>query len=115
MVTDDRTIQIMGNNRISVQSSYSASRGAVISMTKSLGKELATTSVLGNVIAPSVIATGVAVIVPAEIWERSKSLIPMGYLRFPEECAELVAVLTSKRVSSSTAAVYDITGGRATY
>lgn len=94
---------------------YSASKAAVIGMTKSLGKELATTGVLVNAIAPAVIATPMNATTGADVLAHITSLIPMKRIGRPEEVAELVAFLCSKRVSFSTGAVYDISGGRATY
>jgi 3-oxoacyl-[acyl-carrier protein] reductase len=94
---------------------YSASKAAVIGLTKSLGKELATTGVLVNVIAPAVIATPMNATTAPEVLEHITSLIPMRRVGQPEEVAELVAFLASERVSFSTGAVYDISGGRATY
>jgi 3-oxoacyl-[acyl-carrier protein] reductase len=94
---------------------YSASKAAVIGLTKSLGKELATTGVLVNVIAPAVIATPMNATTAPEVLEHITSLIPMKRVGQPEEVAELVAFLASERVSFSTGAVYDISGGRATY
>jgi len=96
-------------------SAYSASKAAVIGLTKSLGKELATTGVLVNVIAPAVIATPMNATNTPEVLEHLSSLIPMKRIGRPEEVAELVAFLSSDRVSFSTGAVYDISGGRATY
>jgi NAD(P)-dependent dehydrogenase (short-subunit alcohol dehydrogenase family) len=96
-------------------SPYSASKAAVIALTKSLGKELATSGVLANVIAPAVIDTPMNAATGAEALAYISSLIPMKRLGRPEEVAELIAWLTSDKVSFSTGAVYDISGGRATY
>ena len=101
-----------GNPRLSA---YSATKGAVIAMTKSLGKELATTGVLVNAIAPAVIDTPMNATTSPEVLAHITSLIPMRRVGRPEEVAELVAWLASDRCSFSTGAVYDISGGRATY
>jgi 3-oxoacyl-[acyl-carrier protein] reductase len=98
-----------------MMSAYSASKAAVIALTKSLGKELATSGVLANVIAPAVIETPMnATAAPAAL-AHITSLIPMQRIGRPDEVAELIAWLASDRVSFSTGAVYDISGGRATY
>ncbi|MFF0225823.1 SDR family NAD(P)-dependent oxidoreductase [Streptomyces sp. NPDC004629] len=94
---------------------YSASKAAVIALTKAVGKELATSGVLVNVVTPAVIATPMNETTAPDVLERLTSLIPMGRIGRPEEVAELVAFLSSDRVSFSTGAVYDISGGRATY
>lgn len=101
-----------GNPNLSV---YSASKAAVIALTKSAGKELATTGVLVNAIAPAVIATPMNATTAPEALAHITSLIPMKRIGSAEEVAELVAWLASDKVSFSTGAVYDISGGRATY
>ncbi|GAA5088133.1 SDR family NAD(P)-dependent oxidoreductase [Microbacterium yannicii] len=94
---------------------YSASKAAVIALTKSAGKELATTGVLVNAIAPAVIATPMNDATAPDVLAHITSLIPMKRVGEASEVAELVAWLSSERVSFSTGAVYDISGGRATY
>ena len=101
-----------GNPNLSI---YSASKAAVIGLTKLAGKELATTGVLVNAIAPAVIATPMNDSTAPDVLAHVTSLIPMKRVGLPEEVAELVAFLSSDRVSFSTGAVYDISGGRATY
>jgi NAD(P)-dependent dehydrogenase (short-subunit alcohol dehydrogenase family) len=96
-------------------SAYSASKAAVIALTKSLGKELATTGVLVNAIAPAVIDTPMNAATAPDVLDHITKLIPMRRVGRPEEVAELVAWLASDRLSFSTGAVYDISGGRATY
>ena len=96
-------------------SPYSASKAAVIALTKSLGKELATSGVLANAIAPAVIETPMNASTGPEALAHITSLIPMKRVGRPEEVAELIAWLASDKVSFSTGAVYDISGGRATY
>lgn len=101
-----------GNPNLSI---YSASKAAVIALTKSAGKELATSGVLVNAIAPAVIATPMNDNTAPDVLAYMTSLIPMKRVGRPEEVAELAAFLSSDRVSFSTGAVYDISGGRATY
>jgi 2-dehydro-3-deoxy-L-rhamnonate dehydrogenase (NAD+) len=96
-------------------SAYSASKAAVIGLTKSLGKELATTGVIANAIAPAVIETPMNATTSPEVLAHITSLIPMGRVGRAEEVAALVSWLCSDEVSFSTGAVYDISGGRATY
>lgn len=101
-----------GNPNLSI---YSASKAAVIGLTKSAGKELATSGVLVNAITPAVFATPMNEDTAPEVLAHITGLIPMKRVGRPEEVAELVAWLTSDALSFSTGAVYDISGGRATY
>ena len=96
-------------------SAYSASKGAVIAVTKSVAKELATTGVIINSVAPAVIATPMNLETAPEVLDYMLAKIPMGRLGLPEEVAALVGWLCSEDCSFSTGACYDISGGRATY
>ena len=96
-------------------SAYSATKAAVIATTKAFGKELATTGVLVNAIAPAVIDTPMNATTSPEVLERITNLFPMKRVGRADEVAELISWLASERVSFSTGAVYDISGGRATY
>ncbi|WP_432201988.1 SDR family oxidoreductase [Erythrobacter sp. W53] len=96
-------------------SAYSASKAGVIALTKSLGKELATTGITCNVITPAVIKTEMLDDVTDEQLEYMLSKIPMGRPGTVEEVAEMIAFLGSDRAAFSTAAVFDMTGGRSTY
>ena len=96
-------------------SNYSSSKAAVIGLTKSLGKELARTGVIVNAIAPAVIETPMNAKTSPDVLAHITSLIPMGRVGRAEEVAALVSWLCSDEVSFSTGAVYDISGGRATY
>ncbi|MFF2111172.1 SDR family NAD(P)-dependent oxidoreductase [Rhodococcus koreensis] len=97
------------------QSAYSASKAAVIALTKSLGNEVATTGVLANVVAPAAVESPMNAGTDPAILARSQSLTPMARMGRPEEIAELVAWLCSEALSFSTGAVYDASGGRASY
>nr|WP_228046141.1 SDR family oxidoreductase [Saccharopolyspora sp. HNM0983] len=97
------------------QSAYSSSKAAVIALTKSLGKELATTGVLVNAVAPAAVATPMNAATDPAVLERSRALTPMGRMGRAEEIAELIAWLCSARVGFSTGAVFDASGGRASY
>lgn len=98
-----------------MQAAYSASKAAVIGLTKSLGKELATSGVLVNAVAPAAVATPMNADTDPAILARSQTLTPMGRFGRPDEIAELIAWLCSEQVSFSTGAVYDASGGRASY
>lgn len=96
-------------------SSYSAAKAGIIAMTKSLGKELATTGVRANCLAPGLIDTPLMQQLPPEQIAMSLSKIPMGRLGTVEEVAAMIAWMSSQECSFSTGAVFDISGGRATY
>ncbi len=96
-------------------SPYSAAKSGVLGLTKSIAKEVATKGVLVNAVTPAVIATEILQQVTPEHIEYMTSRIPMGRVGQPEEVAALVSFLCSREVSFSTGAVFDISGGRATY
>ena len=96
-------------------SHYSASKAGVIGLTKSLGKELAQTGVLVNCITPAVIQTEILKQCSPEHVQYMLSKIPMGRPGEVSEVAALITWLSSDECSFSTGAVFDISGGRATY
>lgn len=106
---------IAGKDGNAQLAAYSASKAAVIGLTKSLGKELASSGVLVNAIAPAIIDTPMNAATAPDVLARLTGLIPMGRIGRPDEVAELVAWLASDKCSFSTGAVYDLSGGRATY
>jgi len=96
-------------------SHYSAAKAGVIALTKSLAKEVAKTGVIVNCITPAVIETEILKQVTQEHIDYMLSKIPMGRFGLKEEAAALVAWLCSSDCSFSTGAVFDLSGGRATY
>lgn len=94
---------------------YSASKGAVISMTKSLAKEVADTDIRIHSVAPAVIHTPMLDQVTQETIDYMVSKIPVGRTGKPEEVAALCHYLVSEEASFTTGACFDISGGRATY
>ncbi|MDO6966157.1 SDR family NAD(P)-dependent oxidoreductase [Rhizobium alvei] len=96
-------------------SSYSAAKAGIIGLTKSLGKELAGTGVRANCIAPGLIDTPLMEQLPPEQVAFSLSKIPMGRFGTVEEVAAMVSWMCSEECSFTTGAVFDISGGRATY
>jgi 3-oxoacyl-[acyl-carrier protein] reductase len=96
---------------------YAASKGAVIGLTKNMGRELAGTGVLVNCITPGGVPTTGLMDwsnVPSELRNSAPS-IPLGRWCDPAEIAAMVAWLSSEECSYSTGAVFDISGGRTTY
>ena len=94
---------------------YSAAKAGVISLTKSLGKEMVETGVLCNCVTPAVIETPMLDQMTDQHKNYMVSKIPLNRMGKPEEVAALVAWLASEDCSFSTGAVFDISGGRATY
>lgn len=87
----------------------------MIGLTKSLGKELAQSGILVNCITPAVVETEILKQITQQHIDYMISKIPMGRTGKAEEVAALVAWLSSEECSFSTGAVFDISGGRATY
>ena len=94
---------------------YSASKAGVISLTKSLGKELAQTGVLVNCVTPAAAKTAIFDQMTREHIDYMLSKIPMNRFVNVDEVAALVCWLASEDCSFSTGGVFDISGGRATY
>jgi 3-oxoacyl-[acyl-carrier protein] reductase len=94
---------------------YSASKAAVIALTKAIGKDLARTGVLVNCIAPAVVETPILEGLTQEHIDYMVERIPMGRMGTAEEVAALICWLGSEECSFSTGATYDISGGRAVY
>jgi 2-dehydro-3-deoxy-L-rhamnonate dehydrogenase (NAD+) len=96
-------------------SAYSASKAAVIALTKSLGKELADTGVRVNCVTPAAVKTAIFDQMSEEHIRFMLSKIPLGRFGTAEEIAALVAWLCTEECSFSTGAVFDLSGGRSTY
>ena len=96
-------------------SAYSASKAGVISLTKSLGKELAKTGIRVNCVTPAAVKTGMFEQMTQAHIDFMLSKIPMGRFGTVDEIAALVGWLCSEECSFSTGAVFDLSGGRATY
>jgi NAD(P)-dependent dehydrogenase (short-subunit alcohol dehydrogenase family) len=106
---------IAGKEGNPMAAAYSASKAAVIALTKAIGKDLARTGVVVNCVAPAVIETPILEGLSQEHIDYMVERIPMGRVGRPEEVAALVCWLASEECSFSTGAVYDISGGRAVY
>jgi NAD(P)-dependent dehydrogenase (short-subunit alcohol dehydrogenase family) len=106
---------IAGKEGNPMAAAYSASKAAVIALTKAIGKDLARTNVLVNCIAPAVIETPLLAQMTEEHIGYMIEKIPMGRLGQVDEVAALVCWLASEECSFSTGATFDISGGRAVY
>ena len=96
-------------------SAYSASKAAVIGLTKSLGKELAKTGIRVNCVTPAAVRTAIFDQMTQQHIDFMLAKIPMGRFGTVDEIAAIVAWLASEDCSFSTGAVFDLSGGRATY
>jgi len=96
-------------------SAYSASKAAVIGITKSLGKELADTGIRVNCVTPAAVKTAIFDQMTPEHIAFMLSKIPMGRFGTVEEVAAMVGWLCTEDCSFSTGAVFDLSGGRSTY
>ena len=96
-------------------SAYSASKAAVIGLTKSLGKELAKTEIRVNCITPAAVRTPIFDQITQQHIDYMLSRIPIGRLGKVEEIAAMICWLASEEVSFTTGSVFDCSGGRATY
>jgi NAD(P)-dependent dehydrogenase (short-subunit alcohol dehydrogenase family) len=106
---------IAGKEGNPMAAAYSASKAAVIAMTKAIGKDVADTGVLVNCIAPAVIETPILEGLSQHHIDYMVERIPLGRMGKAEEVAALACFLASEDLSFSTGATYDISGGRAVY
>jgi 3-oxoacyl-[acyl-carrier protein] reductase len=96
-------------------SAYSASKAAVIALTKSLGKELALRGILANAISPATFESPILQQLPESQVDYMRSRIPMGRLGDVDESAAMVCFMASEECSFTTGATFDTSGGRTTY
>jgi NAD(P)-dependent dehydrogenase (short-subunit alcohol dehydrogenase family) len=106
---------IAGKEGNPMAGAYSSSKGAVIAITKAIGKDVAGSGVLVNCIAPAVINSPMLGQLSDEHIEYMTARIPLARVGQPPEVAALVCWLASEEMTFSTAACFDISGGRATY
>jgi len=96
-------------------SAYAASKAAVIAFTKALGQELATTTIRANVFAPGAIDTPMTQKVPPEVHKMLSLMAPQKRMGTVEECAAMIGFMASPECSFTTGAVFDMSGGLASY
>jgi 2-dehydro-3-deoxy-L-rhamnonate dehydrogenase (NAD+) len=96
-------------------SGYSASKAGVIGLTKSLGKELAKHNITVNAVTPAAVRTPIFDQMPQTHIDFMLSKIPKGRFGTVDEMASLICWLASEESSFATGAVFDLSGGRATY
>ena len=94
---------------------YSAAKAGLIALTKSLGKELAKTGIRVNCVTPAAVETDIFKQMKQEHIDFMLSKIPMGRFGRIEEVAAMICWLACEETSFSTGAVFDVSGGRATY
>lgn len=106
---------VAGKEGVPGIAAYAASKHGVIGFTKSLARELATSGVLANCIAPVMVETDLLKEMTAEHIATTKAKIPMGRLVLVDEIAAMVAWIASPECSFTTGAAFDLSGGRADY
>ena len=106
---------IAGKEGNPMAGAYSSSKGAVIAVTKAIGKDVAGSGVLVNCIAPAVINTPILGQISKEHIAYMTARIPLARIGEPSEVAALICWLASEEMTFSTGACFDISGGRATY
>ena len=106
---------IQGKEGMAQAAAYAASKAGLIALTKTLGKELAQTGVLVNAVTPAAVLTAMADELTEERRRDILARIPMARFLEADEVAAQVAWLCSADCSFATAAVFDLSGGRATY
>lgn len=106
---------IAGKEGNPMAAAYSASKAAVITMTKSIGKDVAGTGILVNCVAPAVIETPMLGDMTQEHVDYMVARIPLGRMGRPDEVAHLIAFLASEELDFATGACFDLSGGRAVY
>jgi 2-dehydro-3-deoxy-L-rhamnonate dehydrogenase (NAD+) len=106
---------IAGKEGNPMAGAYSASKAAVIAMTKAIGKDVADSGVRVNCIAPAVIETPMLGDLSPDHVDYMVSRIPLGRMGRPQEVASLVCFLASEELSFATGACFDLSGGRAVY
>ncbi len=106
---------VQGKEGTALAGPYAAAKAGLIALTKTLGKELATDGILVNAIAPTVVRTAMETQITPERRADLLSRIPMARFIAPEEVAAMVSFLCGPDCSFSTGAVFDLSGGRATY
>jgi 3-oxoacyl-[acyl-carrier protein] reductase len=106
---------IAGKEGNPMAGAYSSSKGAVIALTKAVGKDVAGSGILVNCIAPAVIDTPILGQITEEHISYMTARIPLGRIGQPDEVAALICWLASEEMTFSTGACFDISGGRATY
>ena len=106
---------IAGKEGNPMAAAYSASKAAVIAMTKAIGKDVAGSGVLVNSVAPAVIDTPMLGDMTQDHVDYMVARIPLGRIGKPDEVAHLVAFLASEEMAFATGACFDLSGGRAVY
>jgi 3-oxoacyl-[acyl-carrier protein] reductase len=106
---------IAGKEGNPMAAAYSASKAAVIAMTKAIGKDVAGRGVLVNSVAPAVIDTPMLGDMTQDHVDYMVARIPLGRIGKPDEVAHLVAFLASEEMAFATGACFDLSGGRAVY